>query len=452
MVAAAWQRRDGMLDAVCETAVTGRCHQTVSNGRQHRAMSTVKRPSDSFTVESLAAPRRSLRIACVTETYPPEVNGVAGTLARMIQGLHERNHEIQLVRPRQAAGQSAESTPGFHEVLMRGLPVPRYPTLRMGMPSKRALVQMWSTRRPDVVHVATEGPLGWSALNAALHLKLPVCSDFRTNFHAYSRHYGIGWLHRPIMAYLRKFHNRTLCTMVPTEALRRDLEAAGFKRLAVVRRGVDTTQFDPACRSEELRRRWGCAPDDLVVGCVGRLAHEKNLGLLSATFAAIRQQVPQAKLVLVGEGPLRAELAARWPQAHFAGQQTGRDLAAHYASMDLFLFPSLTETFGNVTPEAMASGLPVVAFDYAAAAQIIDHGRSGSLAPFGQEAAFIEQAVALARSPQARLSMGCAAREAAGLLGWDNVVAQLERILAEAIHQPADLRVPSLRPAGSPLA
>ena len=110
-------------------------------------MSIVKPTSQRFTVESLAAPRRSLRIACVTETYPPEVNGVAGTLARMIQGLQQRNHEVQLIRPRQNAGQSPESAPGFHEVLMRGLPVPRYPSLRMGMPSKRALVQLWATIR-----------------------------------------------------------------------------------------------------------------------------------------------------------------------------------------------------------------------------------------------------------------------------------------------------------------
>jgi glycosyltransferase involved in cell wall biosynthesis len=322
----------------------------------------------------------------------------------------------------------------------------------MGMPSKRALAQMWSTHRPDVVHIATEGPLGWSALNAALHLKLPVCSDFRTNFHAYSRHYGIGWLHRPIMAYLRKFHNRTLCTMVPTEALRRDLEAASFKRLAVVRRGVDTTQFAPTHRSEELRRHWGCAPGDLVVGCVGRLAQEKNLGLLSAAFAAIRQVMPRAKLVVVGEGPMRAELSTRWPDAHLAGQQTGADLAAHYASMDLFLFPSLTETFGNVTPEAMASGLPTVAFDYAAAAQIIEHGRNGSLAPFGQEPAFIGQSVSLAQAADARLAMGRAAREAAMQLGWDSVVARLEWILSEAMTQPADPREQPMRPARLPLA
>jgi glycosyltransferase involved in cell wall biosynthesis len=324
-----------------------------------------------LVVDNYPAARRSLRIACVTETYPPEVNGVAMSLARMVDGLHRRNHDVQLVRPRQDKAQSPEEGARFHEVLMRGLPIPRYPNLRMGVPSKRALVQLWSTRRPDVVHIATEGPLGWSALQAAQHLKLPVSSDFRTNFHAYSRHYGIGWLHKPIMAYLRKFHNRTRCTMVPTEALRRDLAAAGFQRLAVVTRGVDTQLFNPLRRSAELRARWGVRPHQLVVACVGRLAAEKNLDLLLTAFDAIRRRVPDARLLLVGEGPMRAELQQRCPAAILAGQRGGEDLAAHYASADLFLFPSMTETFGNVTTEAMASGLPVLAFDHAGAGQLI---------------------------------------------------------------------------------
>ena len=173
-------------------------------------------PATDFDVQSYPAERRSLRIALVTETYPPEVNGVATTLARVVEGLHRRGHELQLVRPRQKAVPPGPLTPRLDEVLMRGLPIPRYPHLRMGLPSKRALVKLWSMARPDVVHVATEGPLGWSALQAARHLHLPVTSDFRTNFHAYSRHYGIGWLNKPIMAYLRKFHNLAACTMVPT--------------------------------------------------------------------------------------------------------------------------------------------------------------------------------------------------------------------------------------------
>ena len=408
--------------------------------------------TEGIVVDSFAAARRSLRIACVTETYPPEVNGVASTMARFVEGLHRRNHDVQLIRPRQAASQAAEAQPRFHEVLMRGLPIPKYPNLRMGVPSKRALVKLWSTHRPDVVHIATEGPLGWSALQAALHLKLPVCSDFRTNFHAYSKHYGVGWLHRPIMAYLRKFHNRTQATMVPTEALRRDLEAAGFRHVNVVKRGVDTSSFNPAHRSEALRAQWGAAPTDLVVGYVGRLAQEKNLAVLTQAFDAIRRAVPRAKLVMVGDGPQRAELQARWPDAVFAGQRIGNDLSAHYASVDLFLFPSITETFGNVTPEAMASGLPVVAFDYAAAAQIIQHGISGRLVPFGDGEAFVREALTLANDRAQRAAMGPAAREAAARLTWDSIVARFETVLLGVMEPGGDSAALGLQPARQPFA
>lgn len=390
---------------------------------------------DGILVDNYPAAHRSLRIAFVTETYPPEVNGVAMTIARIVEGLHARNHDVQLIRPRQDANDSAETAVRFHEVLMRGLPIPRYPNLRMGVPSKKALVQLWSVHRPDVVHIATEGALGWSALQAATHLKLPVCSDFRTNFHAYSRHYGIGWLYKPIMAYLRKFHNRTQNTMVPTEALRRDLEAGGFKNLTVVSRGVDTKQFTPLRRSQALREQWGVAPDDLVVLYVGRIAPEKNLPALIAAFEAISQKDARAKLVVVGSGPQQEELQQRLPQAIFAGQRKGEDLAAHYASGDLFLFPSLTETFGNVTTEAMASGLAVLAFNYAAAAQLIRSGENGVLAPMDDTAAFVQAAASLAADLQGRRRMGEAACQTASALDWSSIVARFEGVLDSVIHR-----------------
>lgn len=393
--------------------------------------------SDAIVVDHFPAARRSLRISVVTETYPPEVNGVASTIARVVQGLQQRNHEVQLVRPRQPASPTSpitEPQPGIHEVLMRGLPVPRYPNLRMGVPSKRQLVQLWSHQRPDVVHIATEGPLGWSALQAALHLKLPVTSDFRTNFHAYSQHYGVGWLRKPIMVYLRKFHNRCAATMVPTEALRQELQAAGFRQLVTLARGVDTRIYQPSRRSEALRQRWGVRPDDLVVACVGRLAPEKNLGLVLDSFAAIVQRVPRARLLLVGDGPQRAELLRRMPEAILAGQRHGEDLAAHYASADLFLFASLTETFGNVTTEAMASGLPVVAFNYAAAAQMIDSGQNGRLVPCGDAAGFIAAAVAVATQPERLPHLGRSARERALAQDWDGIVARFETVLLQALR------------------
>lgn len=379
-------------------------------------------------VEDYHPRRRSLRIAVVTETYPPEVNGVAVTIASLIEGLRERGHDLQLIRPRQASDTTnadAES-PGL--VLLRGLPIPRYPQLKMGLPSRQALVALWAHRRPDLVHVVTEGPLGWSAVQAAARLHIPVVSDFRTNFHSYSRHYGVGWLHKPILQYLRKFHNRTRVTMVPTDALRQALAAEGFRDLEVIARGVDTNLFHPRRRSAELRRSWGADENTPVALHVGRLAPEKNLGTLFAAFEAAQAVNPQVRLVLVGDGPERRELEYRWPRAIFAGTRRGVDLATHYASADAFLFPSTTETFGNVTPEAMASGLAVLAYDYAAAGQFIDSGINGKLVPFDHSTSFVRLATELLSDPFALRSLGLHARRTAEALAWSRVVAQLENV------------------------
>ncbi len=383
-------------------------------------------------------PDSSLRIAVVTETWPPEVNGVAMTMARVVAGLRERGHALQLVRPRQDHEAPGTGRHGFEELLVRGMPIPRYAHLRMGLPAGRILAERWTRQQPDVVHIATEGPLGWSALRTATALGLPVTSDFRTNFHAYSGHYGLGWLHGSIAGYLRRFHNRTRCTMVPTETLRRSLAAEGYERLAVVARGVDTVRFSPAHRSTELRQTWGAAPTDPVVLCVGRLAPEKNLETLLLAFAAMRFENPATQLVFIGDGPMRAELQRRCPDAVFAGQRRGDDLAAHYASGDLLLFPSLTETFGNVTPEAMASGLAVLAYDYAAAAQLIRHGENGRLACFGDPAHFVAQAAALVADPQAASLLGLAARRTALGLAWDGIVGQVEAVMRQAIAAGRD--------------
>ena len=387
--------------------------------------------------------RRLFRSAVVTETYPPEVNGVANTVARVVTGLRARNHQVQLVRPRQP-GDAANSRPDTaHEVLTRGVQIPMYSQLRMGLPCAGLLRRVWAERRPDVVHIATEGALGWSALRAATSLGLPVCSDFRTNFHAYSQFYGMAWLSKPIMAYLRRFHNRCHSTMVPTEALRLQLGAAGFRHLSTVARGVDTALFSPTKRDPELRRRWGVDDNNVVVLHVGRLAPEKNLALVLQAFSRLQSTLPHARLVVVGDGPSRADMQARCPQAVFAGFRAGEALAAHYASSDMFLFPSLTETFGNVTPEAMASGLPVVAFDDAAAGQLINHRASGMLAARADAHMFVQLATELAGNAAQRRSLGRCARTRALELSWDNVIRNVERIYGEAVAQ-VDARVGAL--------
>ena len=180
--------------------------------------------------KSVTRQRKSLRIAVVTETFPPEINGVAITISRMLAGLRERHHQVQLIRPRQSRYDRPTVTHDFCEGPQRGFSIPRYDILKVGLPAN-ALVRLWSAKRPDIVHLVTEGPLGWSALNAAIKLDLPCSSDFHTNFHSYTRHYGVAWLHKPIAAYLRRFHNRAGCTLVPTAELRYNPGAGRLPKL-----------------------------------------------------------------------------------------------------------------------------------------------------------------------------------------------------------------------------
>lgn len=393
-----------------------------------------------IVLEDYPAFRPSMRIAVVTETWPPEVNGVAVTLAKLVQGLCLRNHDVQLIRPRQTSVDQASHDPGFEEVLMRGMPIPRYPELKLGLPSKKNLIKAWTLRRPDVVHIATEGPLGWSALQAAKVLKLPVTSDFRTNFHSYSKHYGVGWLRKPIVAYLRKFHNATACTMVPTQALRAELLQHGFLNLKVVARGVDTQLFNPAKRSEALRSTWQAKPETVVLISVGRLAVEKNLGQVMATYEALKSVGADVRLVLVGDGPLRETIHQRCPDAIFAGMLTHDTLASYYASADLFLFPSQSETFGNVTVEALASGLPVLAFDCAAATDWVKPDLNGWLIPESQPEMYVTTAVRVVQSAGTLAQVAASTRAQVGQLDWQEIAEQVEAVLLQAIDSAPDQR------------
>lgn len=377
------------------------------------------------------------RISLVTETFPPEVNGVAMTTERMLDGL-ARHHCVELVRVRQSRHDSPPVNAAYTTRLMRGIGLPRYAGLRLGLPATGALVRHWRTTRPDLVHVVTEGPLGWSAVRAAQRLGIPVTSDFHTNFHSYSGHYGVRFLRGPVLRYLRQLHNRTLSTLVPTLELASQLAADGFENLKIVSRGVDTERFKPTRRSERLRRGWGVAEKAPslapLVMVVSRVAPEKNFELAIEAFRALQEVLPEARMVIVGDGPARAELAQRNPDIHFAGMQQGTELAEHYASADLFLFPSQTETFGNVTLEAMASGLPVVAYDYAAAREHIRHGENGMVAPFGDSDAFIAQVVLTGRDMRLRQRIGAGARETAEQLDWAVICHQFETALLEHLE------------------
>ncbi|QEI05331.1 glycosyltransferase family 1 protein [Pigmentiphaga aceris] len=364
-----------------------------------------------------------MHIVYVTETWPPEVNGVALTASRTVDFLRSRGNRVTLVRPRQ---QAEVGTPP-ETMLAHGIPIPRYNGLRFGLPMGGTLAQAWSQDPPDLVHVATEGPLGWSAVRTAVRLGIPVSSDFRTRFDSYTQFYAGRFLTGIVTGYLRRFHNRCGRTFVPTEALRSELHALGYRHLKVSGRGVDSQRFDPAHRRDALRAQWGA--EGPVALYVGRLAAEKNLPLALDAYNAMRRANPATRLVVVGDGPLRETVRQRCPEAILAGVQRGDDLSAHYASADIFLFPSLTETFGNVTLEAMASGLAVVAFQNGAAAQHIHDGMNGFAPAPGDNTAFVAAAVRLAAKPALRERLAQAARIDACAVDWDRILTDFARSL-----------------------
>ena len=381
-----------------------------------------------------------MRIALVTETFPPEVNGVAMTLEKLVRGMAERGHRVEVVRPFQPAWDSAQQKPDHlngrvQMTTVRGLPLPRYEGLRFGLPAKGRLLRSWSDpeHRPDVVHIATEGPLGFSATAAARKLGIPLTSTFHTNFHQYGKHYGYGLIGGLVERYLRFVHDRCTCTLVPSHGQKSDLAKAGFTYLFTLARGVDTELFHRSRRDDELRRSWGVEGEEPVCIYVGRVAQEKNLPLAVRAFEAFRESEPRAKFVIVGDGPARAGIEKQHPEFIYAGMRRGEDLAAQYASADVFLFGSTTETFGNVVTEAMASGLAVLTYDYAAGQMLIDSGTNGRLAAFDDEAAFLAGARELAEmTPAARSDMGRAARRTAEGMSWSSILDQFEAVLTDA--------------------
>ena len=374
----------------------------------------------------------ALHIALITETFSPEINGVANTLSHLSDGLRARNHLVEMVRPRQTEDANQRSTPTL--MLCRGWPLPGYPGLQWGMTSTHRLTRRWQQQRPDVVYIATEGPLGLCALRVARRLGIAVVSGFHTNFQQYFNQYGLTFFSRALTRYLRWFHNRSSLTLVPSSSQRLELTRRHFERLELLARGVDSQLFSPSRRQMSLRQSWGLRENDIALLHVGRLAPEKNLGALKRCLDALQARYParRFKLIVVGDGQKRAALEASLPEAVFCGVQCAEALANHYASADVFLFPSLSETFGNVVLEAQASGLGVVAYDEAAAGQHIRHGYNGVLAMPGDEYAWLEAACWLLEDPETLRTIRLNARRHASRQSWQGIIEQFEGHLLRA--------------------
>ncbi len=361
-----------------------------------------------------------MNITFVTDTYSPQANGVATTLERLVKGLRERGHSLDVIRPAVLACDE-------EGLQVPSIGLPGYKEVRFGFPIKLVLQARWYKRRPDVIYVATETPLGASAISAARALGIPVASGFHTNFQQYMAHYQVPLLEKAAVKYLRHVHNRSTCTFVPSRDVIADLDSKGFRNLELLPKGVDTRLFSPKKRSQALRQSWGAREGTLVGLYVGRIAAEKNLPLLVKSFLEIQKRIPDFRGVFVGAGPKLEELKRDNPQFIYPGVLRGEELAEHYASADIFLFPSITETFGNVTMEAMASGLAVVAYDYAAAKQHIRNGENGFTAPFDDSDAYLELVFAAVNSELTEIREN--ARASARRVRWKKVIKRFEKQL-----------------------
>jgi len=368
--------------------------------------------------------QRVLRLMLVTETFPPEVNGVARTLGRWVETFKKRGHLVSVVRPRQ---------PGEAKELERvyGMALPFYRQVRLGVAGPLRLLRILDKHGPDLVHIATEGPLGLSALLSCLWRGVPVASSFHTNFDHYANHYAFWGADYLAFAYLRWFHNQTAVTLVPSKETQRRLTQAGVQRVEIWTRGVDGELFHPRHRDEALRASLGLGRLGILLIYVGRLAVEKNLAVLLQAFARLRASLSpdrreQLRLALVGDGPLSDSLQANTPSGVvLAGERHGAELSRWYASADLFAFPSVSETFGNVVLEAQASGLPVVGFDSPGVNEQVTPEVNGYLVPPGGDLVpYLER---LCLDEALRRRMGSAARARAERLDWKPIFDELEQ-------------------------
>ena len=359
-----------------------------------------------------------MRIALITETFLPNVNGVVTTLCRLLEHLRSRGHEALLLAPEGAPPAYA----GAEIVPMRGMPLPAYPELRI-TPPQPGMTARLRRFRPDLVHLAGTMALGVAGRHAARRLGAPLVGAYHTDFPAYSAHYGLGFLRDLAYTYLRWVHNSCVLTLCPSSATMADLRARGFRRLRLWGRGVDTERFHPGWRSVAWRAAVGARPNERVLLYVGRLAPEKRLDLLAEALP----HLANTRLVLVGDGPARPILERRLSgaPAHFTGYLRGDDLATAYASADLFVFPSDTETFGQVIQEAMASGLPVVAARAGGAIDLVRPGETGALFTPGNVTDLCGRVRQVLEAPDRVRAMGAAGRAAAERRSWGRVMDEL---------------------------
>ena len=358
-----------------------------------------------------------LRLALFTDTFTPQINGVSRTLDRLTRVIQERGGDVLTFTTSDPAADERADVQRYASV-----PFWAYPQLRLAAPSRVEVAETLATFRPTLVHAATPFGVGLAGRAVARHLDIPFVTSYHTSFSAYAQYYHLGALSAPGWAYFRWFHNSGLRTYCPSRAIASELESHEFENVAIWGRGVETERFNPAYRSRELRATFDADDQTIVVGYVGRLALEKGLDVaLAAIPLVLERTTARVRFVFVGDGPYEEECHKRMlPHTTFAGRQTGVALSALYASMDVFLFPSVTDTFGNVLLEAAASHLAIVAADVGPTRELLGENGAALFAP-GDVSALADTLARVISDVQARRQVADTALALARDRSWTAV-------------------------------
>jgi phosphatidylinositol alpha 1,6-mannosyltransferase len=363
-----------------------------------------------------------MRVVVVTESFLPQINGVTNSVLRVCEQLAQRDHQAMVIAP----GPGPREYGGFPVVRTPSVPFPGYRAFRLGRPYA-GLRDVISDFEPDLVHLASPIALGAQAAFTSRKLGIPTVAVYQTDVAGFARRYHLGATENAVWNWLRSIHEAAARTLAPSRYSVSQLEAAGVPRVKRWARGVDLRRFHPGHRDELWRRRHA-GDRELLVGYVGRLAHEKEIGLLAGL-----RDVPNARVVVAGDGPARKQLERQLPDVQFLGFRSGTELSKVYASLDLFVHTGPHETFCQSAQEALASGVPVIAPAAGGPLDLVDHGRTGYLFAPGDQGDLADQVRIAAADGELRLEMGRQARRSVEGRSWNVIGSQLVRHYREVL-------------------
>jgi phosphatidylinositol alpha 1,6-mannosyltransferase len=369
-----------------------------------------------------------MRVAVVSESFLPQINGVTGSVLQVLRHLRRTGHEAQVIAP----GDVPPTCEGFEVVALPSVGFPGYSQVRVPLVVTGRLVRELERFSPDVIHLASPFALGGQVVRAAASLDIPVVAIYQTDVAGFALRYGLTAASNAAWRRIRSIHERAQLTLAPSPTAARDLEEHGVPRVQVWPRGVDTAAFSPAHRDAGLRAR--LAPSgEVLVGFVGRLAAEKQVEDL-----AVLGDLPGVRLVIIGDGPERERLSRRLPEAHFTGALTGIELSRAVASLDVFVHPGPYETFCQAAQEAMASSVPVVAVGAGGLRDLVDSSRTGWLYPPGDLRALRGHVSDLVGDEWKRRAMGTAAHQGVRARTWPVVC---DRLLGHYVEAASGVAV-----------